>query len=120
MKRILSAASTLLLTVSSMTAHAHGMTPELQALFVLALVSKCKTDQPTTAVQLDAASLVWEKRNSKYVLKLREVGEAEQVKAVRQAQEAYNEGSGTFPKKFCERLSENLKTPSSELDVTDD
>jgi hypothetical protein len=107
-------AVTLALGAMSLPAHAHGMTLETEALFMLAVIEKCKLDQPATAQELKVSSLLWEERNQKHVTRLKTMGPAEFGKALSEAQKAY-EDAGAFPKSYCQTLAEALRTPDADI-----
>jgi len=98
-------------------AHSHGLTPELQAVFTLAVVEKCKADQPSLKLDIDASLSLWKQRNHKYLAAARKSGEAEFNKALAAGRESYDQ-QGRFSEAYCQKLIVGLKT--QELDIGQD
>jgi len=96
----------------------HGMSPEVEAIIVVAIVDMCRADQPSMRAELDASFSSWARRNEKYLVaaKTRD-GRAEYEKAVALARETYAEYR-PFPKGYCQIVIDSVL--SQEGDIHDD
>jgi hypothetical protein len=83
----------------------------------MALVEKCKADQPSMSVGLDASYSSWETRNRKYVVAAKKSGEMEFRQSLASARETYDQ-QGSFPQAHCQKLIKGLS--SQELDIAED